>query len=114
MKVHNYLETEAIEDAPGVLRRVVIGADDGAPTFVMRVFEVKPGSSTPFHSHSWEHEVFILSGKGIVKGEGKEKPIAEGTVVFVAPNEEHCFTNTSSDVLRFICVIPLPDTVAPK
>jgi quercetin dioxygenase-like cupin family protein len=114
MKVHNYLETEAIEDAPGVLRRVVIGTDDGAPTFVMRIFDIKPGSSTPFHSHSWEHEVFILSGKGIVKGKGKEKPVAEGTVVFIAPNEEHCFTNTSSDILRFICVIPLLDTVAPK
>ncbi len=113
MKVHNYLEIEAIEDIPGVLRRVVIGADDGAPTFVMRVFEVKPGNSTPFHSHSWEHEVFVLSGKGIVKGEAEEKSIEEGVVVFIAPNEEHCFTNTSSDVLRFICVIPLPDTVAP-
>ncbi|HEY92431.1 MAG TPA: cupin domain-containing protein [Dehalococcoidia bacterium] len=113
MKVNNYLETEAIEEPPGVLRRVVIGADDGAPTFVMRVFEIKPGSSTPFHSHSWEHEVFVLSGKGIVKGEGKGKPVGEGTVVFVAPNKKHCFTNTGSDVLRFICVIPLPDMVTP-
>jgi len=34
MKVHNYLDTEAAEDAPGVLHRVVIGADDGAPTRV--------------------------------------------------------------------------------
>ena len=113
MKVHNYLETEAIEDAPGVLRRVVIGADDGAPRFAMRVFEVRPGSSTPFHSHWWEHEVFVLSGEGIVKGKGNEKSIGEGTVVFVAPNEEHCFVNTEDDVLRFICVIPLPSTAAP-
>ncbi len=48
MKVHNYLETEAIEDAPGVLRRVVVGADDGAPRFTMRVFEVRSGCATPF------------------------------------------------------------------
>jgi len=113
MKVHNYLETEAIEDAPGVLRRVVVGADDGAPRFAMRVFEIGSGSSTPFHSHWWEHEVFVLSGRGMVKGEGGEKTIAEGTVVFVEPDEEHCFTNTGSDLLRLICVIPLPDTAAP-
>jgi len=112
MKVHNYLDTQTIEDAPGVLRRVVIGTDDGAPTSVMRVFEVKPGSSTPFHSHSWEHEVFVLSGKGIVKGRGEENSIGEGVVVFIAPNEEHCFTNAGSDLLRFICVIPLPDAAA--
>jgi len=113
MKVHNYLETEAIEDAPGVLHRVVIGADDGAPRFAMRVFEVRSGSSTPFHSHWWEHEVFVLSGEGIVKGDRNEKSVGEGTVVFVAPNEEHCFTNTGNDVLRFICMIPLPDAATP-
>ena len=110
MKVHNYLGTEVVEDAPGVLHRVVIGAGDGAPTFIMRVFEVKPGSSTPSHSHSWEHEVFVLSGKGIVKGREKEGLLGEGTVVFVAPNEDHCFINTGSGPLRFICVIPLSHT----
>jgi len=87
---------------------VVIGAEDGAPTFIMRVFEVKAGSSTPFHSHSWEHEAFVLSGKGMVKGREGEKLLGEGTAVFVAPNEEHCFINTGSAPLRFICVIPLP------
>jgi len=112
MKVHNYLETEATEDVPGVLRRVVIGAEDGAPRFAMRVCEVGSGSATPFHSHWWEHEVFVLSGEGVVKGEGNEKSIREGTVAFVAPNEEHCFANTGNDVLRFICVIPLPNMAA--
>lgn len=109
MKVQNYLETEAIEDAPGILRRVVIDADDGAPRFTMRLFELGTGTSTPFHSHWWEHEVFVLSGEGVVKGKDKEKVIGEGSVVFIAPNEEHCFVNTGNDTLRFICVIPLPD-----
>ncbi len=114
MKVCNYREIEAVEDAPGVLRRVVIGVDDGAPRFVMRVFEVSPGRSTPFHSHWWEHEVFILSGEGIFKCNRSESSVREGTVVFVAPNEEHCFTNIGNDVLCFICVIPLPNTAAPS
>jgi len=113
MKVKHYLETAGIEDAPGVLRRVVIGADDGAPRFSMRVFEVRPGSSTPFHSHWWEHEVMVLSGNGTVNSGGEEKPINTGSVVFVAPEEEHCFTNTGNEILRFICVIPLPETAAP-
>lgn len=113
MKVCNYLETKVIDDAPGVLHRVVVGADDGAPRFAMRVFEVKPGSSTPFHSHWWEHEVFVLSGEGTVKSKGNGEQISEGTVVFVAPDEEHCFVNSGNDLLRFICVIPLPETAAP-
>ena len=107
MKVSNYLDTEPIEDVPGVIRREVITADDGAPRFCMRVFEVEPGSSTPSHSHWWEHEVFILSGQGAVVSEQREIPIKNGSVIFVPPNEHHCFVNNSHKPLRFICVIPL-------
>jgi hypothetical protein len=30
-----------------------------------------------------------------------------GYTVFVAPMEEHQFTNTGEEVLRFVCLIPL-------
>lgn len=107
MKVCNYIDAEPVTELPGVVKREVITGDDGAPRFCMRVFEVEPGSSTPSHSHWWEHEVFVLSGKGVVvSGEG-ETPIAEGSVVFVAPDEHHCFVNNGDETLRFICVIPL-------
>ncbi len=107
MKVSNYVDTQPTEELPGVLKREVITAEDGAPNFYMRVFEVEPGSSTPNHSHQWEHEVFILSGEGVVVGEQGETPIGTGSVVFIAPNEQHCFVNTGGEVLRFICLIPL-------
>jgi len=108
MKVKNYLEVEATQELPGVLKREVITAQDGAPNFMMRVFEVEPGSATPHHTHTWEHEVFVLAGGGVVVGEGGETPIAEGSVVFIAPNEPHCLVNKSDQPLRFICLIPLP------
>jgi len=107
MKVRNYLDTKPIHELPGVVKREVITADDGAPNFCMRVFEVEPGSSTPSHSHWWEHEVFILSGQGVVVSGQGETPIGKGSVIFVAPNEHHCFLNNSNETLRFICVIPL-------
>ena len=107
MKVYDYRTIEASEEAPGVEMRTVIGAKQGAPRFVMRIFEVKPGSSTPFHSHWWEHEVYVFSGRGVVRSEGGETGIQEGSVVFVEPNERHCFSNAGDDVLRFVCVIPL-------
>ena len=107
MKISSYLNTEPVEEVPGVFKRDVIAAGDGAPSFCMRVFEVQPGSSTPSHSHWWEHEVFVLSGKGVVvSGEG-ETPIEKDSVIFVPPNEHHCFINNSGEPLRFICVIPL-------
>jgi quercetin dioxygenase-like cupin family protein len=107
MKVSNYLDTKPIEEVPGVVKREVITASDGAPNFCMRVFELEPGSSTPLHSHQWEHEVFVLSGQGVVTGEQGETPIDKDSVIFVAPDEQHCFTNTGKEPLRFICVIPL-------
>ena len=107
MKVSNYLDTEPDEEVTGVVKRAVITAEDGAPHFCMRVFEVKPGNSTPFHSHWWEHEVFILSGQGVVVSEQGEIPIEKDSVIFVAPDEQHCFVNNSNEPLHFICVIPL-------
>ncbi len=107
MKVSSYRDREPVEEVKGVSRRDVITADDGAPLFTMRVFEVGPGSSTPSHSHLWEHEIFILSGKGVVVGEQGATPIGKESVIFVPPAETHCFVNTSNEPLRFICVIPL-------
>ena len=107
MKVCNYLDIEPIPEMPGVMKRDVITAGDGAPNFCMRVFEVEPGSSTPHHSHQWEHEVFILSGRGVAVGEQGETQIAKDTVVFIPPDEKHCFINKGNEPLRFICVIPL-------
>ena len=107
MKVTNYRDTEPIEEVPGVSRRDVITADDGAPLFVMRVFEVEPGSSTPSHTHSYEHEVFVLSGKGVVVGLQGATPIGKESIIYVTPDEPHCFVNTGNEPVRFMCVIPL-------
>ncbi|MFC2056162.1 cupin domain-containing protein [Chloroflexota bacterium] len=107
MKVSKCHETKATLELPGVLKHEVINADDGAPNFCMRVFELEPGSSTPSHSHWWEHEVYVLSGRGVVKGEQGETQIEKDSIVFVPPDEHHYFANNSSEVLRFICVIPL-------
>ena len=109
MKVSKYFDTKSTQELPGVVKREVINADDGAPNYCMRVFEVEPGSSTPSHSHPWEHEVFVLSGRGVVVSERGETQIAKDSVVFIPPDEHHCFINNSNEILRFICVIPLVD-----
>ena len=109
MIVKNYRQVtpEPAEEAPGVTMRLVIGEEDGAPNFAMRVFEVEPGAASPFHAHPWEHEAFILTGKGHLRAEDGETPFQEGDVIFVAPEEKHQFINDGDTTLRFICVIPL-------
>ena len=101
------VEPEKVTEAEGVSIRVVIGAKEQAPNFVMRVFDVEPGASSPHHSHDWEHEVFILSGKGTAYGGDKEVSLSPGYTVYIPPMEEHHFVNTGDEILRFICLIPL-------
>jgi len=107
MKISNYRDKKPDEAIKGVFKWGAITAEDGAPLFTMRIFEVEPNCSTPSHSHPWEHEVFVLSGKGVVAGEQGAIPIGKESVVFIAPDEPHCFVNTANELLRFICVIPL-------
>jgi quercetin dioxygenase-like cupin family protein len=107
MKIRNYRQVVGTSAAQGVTMRVVAGPAEGAPTFVMRVFEIQQGSATPFHTHAWEHEVYVLAGKGVVRSGGKETALAEGDAVTVLPNEQHSFLNAGKDVFRMICVVPL-------
>lgn len=113
MKVQNYRQVAGINAAPGVVMRVVAGTNEGAPTFVMRVFEIQPGSATPHHTHPWEHEIFVVAGWGTLKSGNTEKPLKEGDAVMVLPDEPHSFLNTGKDMLRIICVVPLVDGKMP-
>ena len=53
-----------MEGAAGCRVRWLIGEGDKAPNFAMREFEVAPGGHTPKHFHDYEHEVYVLAGKG--------------------------------------------------
>jgi len=112
MKIRNYREVAADTEIPGVTLRTVISPEE-APRFSMRVFEVKEGASTPFHAHAWEHEVFILSGQGKVRSREGERALAPNDVVYVAPQEEHCFVNSGKRPFRFICCIPHSSQITP-
>lgn len=113
MKVCSFAEVPAEkvqrEGARGVDVRVLIGEKDGAPNFVMRQFEVEPGGRTPHHQHDYEHQVYVLAGKGVVLEGQVERPIQAGDCVFVPNNELHQFRNTGEEPLRFLCMIPRLD-----
>jgi quercetin dioxygenase-like cupin family protein len=102
--------SQAAEEAEGVSVRWLLTKEDGAPHFAMRVFDVAPGHSTPYHAHWWEHEVFVLAGEGLVCDEqGGETPLQSGSVVLVGNDERHCFRNVGDGDFRFICLIPHPE-----
>ena len=110
MKIYHHKDVLA-EDVPSPAKRVkvrwLINEKTGANNFAMRQFLIQPGGSTPNHTHSWEHEVFILSGSGVILSGDGEKDVNEGDVIFVAPDEVHQFTNTGKKELNFLCLIPI-------
>jgi len=98
------LEGDGVE---GVTMRLLVGKEDGAPTFAMRHFSVEQGGCTPMHQHDWEHEVLILAGQGEIECEGEILLIKAGDSMFVPANDLHQFRNTASDPFEFICIVPV-------
>jgi len=111
MIIQHYTDVEVMipeeQGVNGVKMRRVIAEKEGAENFVMRVFEIEPGGNTPLHTHAWEHEVFILSGNGIVVDESGDREVKTGDVVFVAGEEKHQFKNPTGQPWEFICLIPV-------
>ncbi len=93
----------------GAKMAVMIGREHGAPHFSLRQFEVANGGHTPRHSHDYEHEVFVVSGRGTILLGGEERPIGAGDVIYVPADEEHQFRATGTqpgEELRFLCLVP--------
>ena len=110
MKINPYTSVTPVlvdnDQAKGIAARVVIGKEDGASHFCMRIFEIAPGGHSPRHAHPWEHEIFIHSGEGEIYDGRVWHPICPGTVLFVAPGEEHQVRNKGARKLVFACLIP--------
>ena len=86
--------------------RYLVTEKHGAKNFAMRLFEFAPGGHTSYHTHPWEHEIFILEGEGIVIGGEQQQRFKEGHVIFIPPNEKHQIKNTSKRTAKFLCLIP--------
>ncbi|EQD37516.1 cupin 2 domain-containing protein [mine drainage metagenome] len=100
--------SENIEESElegGARIRWLITHRDGAPTFSMRLITVENGKSTPYHSHDYEHEIYVISGKLSVLI-GKESFAAnQGDHIFIPPNEFHGMSAVTDTTI--ICVVPI-------
>jgi quercetin dioxygenase-like cupin family protein len=95
--------TEA--DAKDVRIKWLINEKDGAPNFIMRHFTLEPNGFTPYHTHDWEHEVYVLEGQGKVRYEDTEEDIQPGDAILIPPNKKHQF-RAGSGKLKFLCLVP--------
>ena len=86
--------------------RWLISKEMGAPRFEMRHFTITDESQPSEEAHPWEHQVYILSGEGIIKSGDTEIKVESGDAIYIAPNEPHLVQNLPQQKFTFLCIIP--------
>ena len=104
-KVGNSSDVEEKEMEGGARIRWLITHRDGAPNFSMRLISIPEGKNTPFHSHNYEHEIFIIEGKVNATINDRVEEAVEGDFVFIPPNAYHGMVAEKDT--RIICIVPV-------
>lgn len=61
-------------------------------------------SQAPFHTHTYEEVIYVLSGEGIVHVGNESRDIKAGTCVYLSPGTPHCLENPGIEPLRLLGV----------
>ena len=110
-KVVHYTDVPAQifgDTAPGASIRWLIDDDhDGAPVYTMRMIEIEPGGHSPKHTHPYEHENFVVEGKGRLFITDTWHNLQPGDVAFVPAGVLHQYVNAGDTTFKFLCGIPV-------
>jgi quercetin dioxygenase-like cupin family protein len=79
---------------------------DGAPNFSLRRFVIGPGGRIGLHDHTWEHEIYFVSGKGVAFTDKERVRVTTGDALYMPGGEPHGYENDSKEELVFLCIIP--------
>lgn len=108
-KVVNEDDAEWIEESQGEMfagRGTGLGEAAGNETLGCSLYEVPPEhSAVPYHYHNANEEaLYVLKGKGTLRGHSGEEEISEGDYAAFPVGEEgaHQVINTSNETLRYL------------
>lgn len=95
-------------DARNVIVKYLIDERHGANRFSLRSYTVGKGGQTPLDRHEYEHQVYILSGEGMLRTNDDagpvQQPVRTGDAIFIPTNAVHQFINEADQPLAFLCV----------
>jgi len=93
--------------ARGARMAVLVGPEQGAPSFVTRRFTLAPGGRIPAHRHpTLEHEQVVVRGEMVLTMDGRNRVVRAGDAVFLPAGCAHAYENLGTEEVEFICVIP--------
>lgn len=103
--VKNYDEIEKIPMEGGAGIRWLITHRDGAPNFSMRLINVPAGGNTPYHTHNYEHEIFVIEGEMEATIGDEKYRASQNNFVYIPPDVYHGMKAIRD--LTIICVVPV-------
>ena len=106
MRIISYKKVEANEAEGSSKLKIRWLNNEGSNIFAVRHIEIEPDGYSPYHSHPWEHEIFVLEGNGVVIGNEGAEAFTVGHVISIPSEELHQIKNTGKSALKFLCIIP--------
>jgi quercetin dioxygenase-like cupin family protein len=110
MLIRDALQVDKLQvQSPGaenVTIQWLVDDKHAAPSFSMRRFVIASAGCTPEHTHGWEHEVYVLSGRGLLVTAEGEQALHPDMAVLVLPDELHQFRCLGPEPLEFLCLVP--------
>ncbi|MCR4853057.1 MAG: cupin domain-containing protein [Prevotella sp.] len=106
-KVNEIIEHELPMGPDFTLKgKVFVGQAVGATGSELSFQTLVPGQDSGFlHTHKTHEELYIiLRGEGEYQVDGDIFPVAEGTVIRVAPDGKRALKNTGADNLTMLCI----------
>ena len=70
------------------------------------IAKIPPGEALHEHRHQQAEIYLILEGTGLVRIDGKARPVGAGSAVFIPGNVVHSCENPGASALRFAYVFP--------
>ncbi len=102
------IENFGKKGAERVRVRYLVDERQGSERFALRLYSVEKGGHTPLDRHEYEHQVYVLTGQGMLRQSGDNAPSLQtlhtGDTVFIPSNAVHQFINELDEPFVFLCV----------
>ncbi len=85
------------EIAPGIVFECLVGSHNQSRNLTTGLVTLSPGSTLPYHSHTFSEAVTLLSGTAIMEVEGRSYVLKKLDNIVIPPGVAHTSRNTSSE-----------------
>jgi mannose-6-phosphate isomerase-like protein (cupin superfamily) len=103
-------DVEPVQLAGGSWSRVLVADKTvGGNVSALGYSVFRPGTSTADLSHETEELAYIVSGRGVIRLEDRDVPVAAGQALYVPAKIWHAVLNQGGEDLVMVFSFPSPD-----